>query len=134
MVFSSVLALAQGVNAPVLSSPWKTIAPGFSFARWPVQSEGRLLDTLAILKIQPDLWSFRVFFNRVPKTMEEWQQSLGAPVVVNGGFYQENFNPAGKILVNGTSFGPLRNPAMKGMFLSEPKKGLDQLPKATSLT
>jgi uncharacterized protein YigE (DUF2233 family) len=131
MFFSSVGALAQGVNPPPPPMLWKSLAPGLSFSRWPVQSGGQILDTLAILKIQPDLWTFRVFFNRTPKSIEDWRKSLGAPIVINGGFYQENFNPAGKIVVDGNSFGPLRNPAMKGMFLSEPKKGLDQLPRAT---
>jgi uncharacterized protein YigE (DUF2233 family) len=85
---------------------------------------------MAILRIDPKLWAFRVFFNREPKTAQEWQHHTGAPVICNGGFYQENFDPAGRILVNGASLGPNRNRHMKGMFLAEPKKGLEHLPKA----
>jgi uncharacterized protein YigE (DUF2233 family) len=118
-------------KTPLPSIPWNTPAPGLSFYRWEVRNRETLLDTLVILRLQPELWAFRVFFNREPKTMKEWQQTTGAPILCNGGFYQENFLPAGRILVNGTSIGPFNNKAMKGMLLSEPKKGFEALPKAT---
>jgi hypothetical protein len=129
MVFSP--AVLGGEEKPQTSaSHWKTLAPGLLFLRWPVPNPNTPINTLAILRIDPELWSFRVFFNREPKTVQEWQQHTGAAVVCNGGFYQENLDPAGRILVNGTSLGPTRNRHMKGMFLAEPKKGLEQLPKA----
>ncbi len=118
-------------KAPLPSVPWNTPAPGLSFYRWEVRNRETLLDTLVILRLQPELWAFRVFFNREPKTLKEWQQTTGAPILCNGGFYQENFLPAGRILVNGTFIGPYNNKAMKGMFLAEPKKGFETLPKAT---
>lgn len=110
--------------------PWKELAPGLAFYRWPVTSGSQVLDTIVLLRIKPDQWAFKVFYNAIPKTLQEWQQASGAAVVVNGGFFQENFKPAGRILVGGVSVGPLRNKSMKGMFLSEPRKGFEQLPKA----
>ena len=110
---------------------WQTLSPGLSFLRWEVRSQHAAVDTIAILRINPEVWSFRVFFNREPKTIREWQQSTGATVVCNGGFYRENFLPAGRILVNGTSWGPFKNRHMKGMFLAEPKKGYESHLKAT---
>lgn len=109
---------------------WKELAPGLAFNRWPVKSGDQILDTIVILRLKPDQWAFKVFYNATPKTLQEWQQATGAPIVVNGGFFQENFRPAGRILAGGTTFGPLRNKAMKGMFLAEPKKGWEQNPKA----
>ena len=53
-------------------------------------------NTLAILRIDPELWSFRVFFNKEPKTIKEWQQLTGAPVLCNGGYYQENLTRPGE--------------------------------------
>ncbi len=111
--------------------PWQTLSPGLSFLRWEVRSQNTSINSLAILRIDPELWAFRVFFNRDPKTIKEWQQTTGATIICNGGFYQENFEPAGRILVNGSSLGPFINHHMKGMFLAEPKKGFDSLPKAT---
>lgn len=116
-------------NPPLI--PWQTLSQGLSFIRWGVHSQNTGVNSMVALRIEPELWTFRVFFNREPKTIKEWQQTTGATVVCNGSFYQENFEPAGRILVNGTSLGPFRNRHMKGMFLAEPKKGFEHLPKAT---
>jgi uncharacterized protein YigE (DUF2233 family) len=130
LLFSSSLRGQEKPNpAPVL---WQTLSPGLSFLRWEVHSSNNMKNnTLAVLRIDPELWSFRVFFDRETKTIKEWQQSTRATVICNGGYYQENFQPAGRILVNGTSLGPFKNRHMKGMFLSEPKKGFETLPKST---
>jgi uncharacterized protein YigE (DUF2233 family) len=117
------------VQSPV--PPWKELAPGLSFYRWPVHSGSRaVLDVITILRLKPDQWSFKVFYSPTPKSIQEWQSATKAPIICNGGFYQENFKPAGRILVNGVSIGPLKNSSMKGMFLAEPKKGFEQIPKA----
>jgi uncharacterized protein YigE (DUF2233 family) len=118
-------------KSPPAGVPWKILAPGLSFFRWPVRSSNSPDNNLAILRIDSEQWSFKVFFNKEPKSVEEWQQTTGAAVICNGGYYQENFVPAGRILVNGTSVGPLKNRHMKAMFLAEPRKGLLQIPKAT---
>ena len=121
------------VSAPAVQSPalpWQELAPGLAFYRWPVKSGDQHLDTIVLLRIKPEQWSFKVFYNSTPKTLQEWQQITGAPIICNGGFFQENFRPAGRILVGGVSHGPWRNKSMKGMFLAEPKKGFEHLPKA----
>jgi uncharacterized protein YigE (DUF2233 family) len=131
LVLGVTLVWAQGSNPKYQANSWTPLAPGLSLVRWEVRQQSELLDTLVILRVHPDQWSFKVFFNREPKTMKEWQQATGAPVLCNGGFYQENFLPAGRILTNGTSIGPITNKHMKGMFLAEPRKGYENLPKAT---
>lgn len=120
----------EGAEVQPPGPHWKELAPGLSFYRWPVKSDSQVLDTIVILRLKPDQWAFKVFYNPAPKTLQEWQQTTGAAIVVNGGFFQENFKPAGKIVVSGTSIGPSRNKSMKGMFLAEPKKGFEQNPKA----
>jgi uncharacterized protein YigE (DUF2233 family) len=120
------LETVQGLNLS-----WKALYPGISFLRWPVQGAEGPVNSLAIVRIDPEQWTFRVFFNKEPKSAEEWQKATGASVICNGGFYQENFAPAGRILVNGSSLGPFKNRNMKAMFLAEPKKGFEKLPKAT---
>jgi uncharacterized protein YigE (DUF2233 family) len=108
---------------------WQTLSSGLSFNRWEVRSEKSPANIITILRLDPHFWSSRVYFNRGPLSIKEWQQKTGAPVICNGGFYQENFEPAGRILSNGLSLGPFKNRHMKGMFLSEPKKGFENLPK-----
>ena len=128
----SLLFLPSRAEVQSPGPAWKELAPGLSFYRWPVQSsESRaVLDVITILRLKPDQWAFKVFYSPTPKTIQEWQIATKASVVCNGGFYQENFKPAGRILVNGVSMGPLKNTSMKGMFLAEPKKGFEQIPKA----
>jgi uncharacterized protein YigE (DUF2233 family) len=126
---SSPLKAEEKTNFPGIR--WQTLSPGLLFYRWEVRSPNTPANIITILRIDPDLWSFRVYFNREPKTIKEWQQKTGAGVICNGGLYQESFEPIGRILSNGTSIGPIRNRHMKGMFLSEPKKGFENLPKAT---
>jgi uncharacterized protein YigE (DUF2233 family) len=113
------------------TTAWRLLAPGLSWLRWEVKEERLGSNTLAMLRIDPTLWAFRIFFNAEPKNLKEWQQTTKAVVVCNGGFYRENLQPAGRIIVNGFSLGPIRNRHMKGMFLAEPKKGLEHLPRAT---
>jgi uncharacterized protein YigE (DUF2233 family) len=136
LLITFFLLLATSLRGQEKANPrpilWQSLSPGLSFLRWEVRSSNSLVgNTLAILRIDPESWSFRVFFDREPKTIKEWQQKTKAVVACNGGFYQENFQPAGRILVNGNSLGPFRNRHMKGMFLSDPKKGFEHLPKAT---
>ncbi len=130
ILFSSSLWGQENPNpTPIV---WQTLSPGLSFLRWEVRlANNSNKNTLMILRIDPELWSFRVFFDKEPKTIKEWHLMTKATVTCNGGFYQENFQPAGRILVDGTSLGPFRNRHMKGMFLSEPKKGFEHLSKAT---
>jgi uncharacterized protein YigE (DUF2233 family) len=120
------LETVQGTNLS-----WITLYPGLSFLRWPVQGADGPVNSLAIVRIDPERWAFRVFFNKEPRSAEEWQRATGASVICNGGFYQESFAPAGRILVNGNSLGPFKNRHMKAMFLAEPKKGFEKLLKAT---
>jgi uncharacterized protein YigE (DUF2233 family) len=128
-ITSSLWGQERSDPAPVY---WQTLSPGLSFLRWGVRPSNSLMaNTLAVLRIDPELWSFRVFFDREPKAITEWQQRTKATITCNGGFYQENYQPAGRILVNGTSLGPFKNRHMKGMLLSEPKKGFENLLKAT---
>jgi uncharacterized protein YigE (DUF2233 family) len=130
LLFFSPSPLRGEEKPTTLAIRWQTLSPGLLFYRYEVRSPNNPVNIIAVLRIDPDLWAFRVFFNREPKSIREWQQQTGAGVICNGGLYQENLDPVGRILSNGTSIGPIRNRHMKGMFLSEPKKGFENLPKA----
>ena len=113
--FWALTSPASGAEVQPLGPPWKELAPGLSFSRWPVQSASQaVLDVITILRLKPDQWAFKVFYSPTPKTLQEWQAATNAPIVCNGGFYQENFRPAGRILVNGVSIGPLEKQLHEG--------------------
>jgi uncharacterized protein YigE (DUF2233 family) len=111
------------------SLPWQTLSSGLQFCRLEVLSPNNPQNILTILRLEMNLWSARVFFDREPRTIKEWQQKTGASVICNGGFYREDYEPAGRIISNGLFLGPAKNRHMKGMFLSEPKRGFENLPK-----
>jgi hypothetical protein len=125
-----LLGQEKGGPSPI---SWQTPAQGLSFLRWEVRSPNGPVNSLAVFRIDPEYWSFRVFFNREPRTLKEWHQATGAAIICNGGFYLENNQPAGRILVDGVFLGPPKNRYMKGMFLAEPRKGFEDLPRALLL-
>jgi hypothetical protein len=127
--FLSGASLAGGEEKLISDGTWKILSPGLLINRWEARSPSNPTNILTLLRIDPNLWSARVFFDREPRTIKEWQRKTGAPVVCNGGFYQEDNEPVGRIVSNGVNFGPGKNRHMKGMFLSEPKKGFENLPK-----
>jgi uncharacterized protein YigE (DUF2233 family) len=109
---------------------WTALSPGLWWQRWEIREGNGSPNTLVLFRIDPSLWAMKVFFDPTPKTITEWQEATRATLVVNGGFYQENFQPAGRIIADGTYYGPAKNRHMKGMFLAEPRKGFEHLPPA----
>ena len=45
---------AAGAEVQPAGPPWKELAPGLSFYRWPVQSGSQVLDVITILRIKPE--------------------------------------------------------------------------------
>lgn len=111
---------------------WRTISQGLTFTEVQVYYDQELVDTLAVVKIDPAFNAFRVFHHK-PQSLTSWQQEIQAPVVFNASYFNPKGQPVGLILMNGKPLGPLRNRKMRGMFVAEPQGMSPDLPRATIL-
>jgi uncharacterized protein YigE (DUF2233 family) len=111
---------------------WRILGRGLSFAEIQVSRQNKVVDTLAVVKVDPVSNAFRVRHQQ-PRDIKAWQQELAAPVVFNASYYGKDLLPVGLILSDGNAIGPWRNPQMRGMFVAEPKGLSPDLPRATIL-
>jgi len=110
---------------------WDELRHGLNFSRITVYRNDEPVDSMGIVRADPEYNRFGVFHDRNSKTIEEWQAYTNAEVMFNSSYYQDNRAPAGLIITNGRMKGPKVNKAMKGMFVAEPID--NRKPRATIL-
>jgi uncharacterized protein YigE (DUF2233 family) len=111
---------------------WRQLSQGLTFAEVQVFYGQQLVDTLAVVKIDPALNNFRVFHGK-RRSLTDWQEETKAPVIFNASYFNAKGQPVGLILVDGQAIGPLHNSRMRGMFVAEPRGISPDLPRATIL-
>lgn len=111
---------------------WRSLSQGLAFTEVQVFHEQELVDTLAVVKIDPASNAFRVF-HRKPQSLTSWQEEIKAPVVFNASYFSPKSKPVGLIVMDGKPLGPLGNSQMQGMFVAEPQGMSPDLPRATIL-
>lgn len=88
-------------------SGWQLLQPGLErrvLNLTTAENEGR--ESLYILRIDPALFRFDVAYHPgQPQSLEQWQAETGAFLVVNGGFFTEDYSATGAIVVDGQSSG-----------------------------
>jgi Phosphodiester glycosidase len=112
------------------SSPnWKSISKGLDFATVDVNRGKEIIDSVAILRVQPKHNKIRVFHSfdyekTVVRTLEEWQKETSALALISGAQYMADpyYMPCALVICDGKQKGPARNKNVRGMLLSEPKK------------
>jgi hypothetical protein len=109
---------------------WRILSQGLTFTEVQVYHDQELVDTLAVVKIDPAFNTFRVFHNK-PQSLINWQEEIKSPVVFNASYFNSRGQPVGLILMDGRPLGPLNNPRMRGMFVAEPRGISPDLPRAT---
>lgn len=92
---------------PQLDSGWVLLQAGLERRTIRLLNEnGRQTEQLYLLRIDPTLFAFRIGYSLgQPKTLAAWQEETGALVVVNGGFFTEEFLATGLIVVDGQASG-----------------------------
>jgi uncharacterized protein YigE (DUF2233 family) len=71
-----------------------------------VHDDGRQQESVYILRLEPDFYRFDVAYRPgQPQFMQQWQAETGALVVVNAGYFTENYVHTGRIVAGGEASG-----------------------------
>jgi hypothetical protein len=104
---------------------WESALAGLEFALAPVYLRGEYVDRMVLVRADPERFRLGVHFSKEAKSISDWQKRLGAPVVINSSFYQNDpLAPTTPILSGGKPLGPGKYHSSHSAFLAEPvKKG-----------
>jgi hypothetical protein len=89
-------------------SDWQQLQPGLERRTLEVWQDGQYLDSLYILRLEPQYFHFEVAYDPQGLTLEGWQSQTGALIVVNGGFFRlegEAYFPTGLTIIDGVPMG-----------------------------
>ena len=104
-------------NTTIKYPEWKIVSPGLEIKEIAVKINEQLDDTVVILRINPQNFSFKILQNvKQPQTISDWLESSKAVVLVNGNYFMENFQTAGYLVIDNKEFGELKK-IYNGMFL-----------------
>ncbi len=115
-----------------LDYTWQTIGKGLSFTRIEILENKEIVESLAVVRIDPNL-IHSVYSTAAPRKISEWQECSNATVIFNGSYFTSQGQPCGLVLIDEKTYGPLKNSAMRGMFVAEPRGVSPDLPRATIL-
>jgi len=111
---------------------WRILSQGLAFTEVKVYLDQELVDTLAVVKIDPAFNNFRVFHHKA-QSLTSWQEEIKAPVLFNASYFNPAGQPVGLVVADGKLLGPPGNSQMQGMFVAEPTGMSPDLPRATIL-
>jgi uncharacterized protein YigE (DUF2233 family) len=109
---------------PTLPPDWVTVSAGVELRARVIPADGASTGADAILvRIDPALAAITFHYDKEnPVSVLNWQERLGALVLINAGFYQEDYTPAGLLVSGGERYGlsfdaiSLTPGAAEGMF------------------
>jgi uncharacterized protein YigE (DUF2233 family) len=101
LAFLGGACVPQGAEKPAkaTAAAWKQVASDVGRYECPAASCGR---RLIVYRFAKDAFSWRFEHRDTPATVEAWAKSLpNAAFVANGVYFDENWQPTGKLIVNG---------------------------------
>ena len=105
-------------DVPVVE--WTTRAPGFETAEIDVRADGRVVDCMALVRLDSQRFPLSVHWDPTgSRTAEDWQRELGAAVVVNGSYFAHDFTPLTPLRQQGKSLGPPDYQSDHGAFVAD---------------
>ena len=96
---------------------WERRAEGLETAELPVLAEGKEVDRLLLVRIDPAKYRFEV--RNAPagdRDLSNWMNQLHAVVVTNGSYFTQDGTPATPLLSDRTQLGPAAYHATHGAF------------------
>lgn len=105
---ATATAVATVAPTPIpADSGWETVRPGLERRVLNlVDEEGAWLENVTVLRLEADAFLFGVAYRSgAPQSLEAWQAETGAMLVVNGGFYTEEYVATGLVVSDGVASG-----------------------------
>ena len=100
---------------------WESPRAGLEFALAPIYFHGEYVDRMVLVRADPKRFRVGVHFSKEAESISGWQKRLGAPVVINSSFYQNDpLAPTTPVLSGGKPLGPKNYRSSHGAFLAEP--------------
>lgn len=87
---------------------WSPIQPGLERRTLNLTADNKYLDSLYILRLEPEYFQFDVAYDPKGLTLEAWQAQTGALIVLNGGYFRlenESYLPNGLTVIKGVPMG-----------------------------
>jgi hypothetical protein len=87
---------------------WRQLQPGLERRVIEIVKDRQYLDSLYILRLEPEYFEFGIAYDPQGLTLENWQARTGALIVVNGGYYRsenEIYVPNGLIVIDSVPMG-----------------------------
>ncbi|KAA3663466.1 MAG: phosphodiester glycosidase family protein [Chloroflexi bacterium] len=92
---------------PIPDTGWLTLQAGLERRTIRLFDEnGQQSEHLYLLRLDPAQFTFEIAYSSgQPKSLPTWQAETGAQIVVNGGFFTEDFVATGLVVVDGAASG-----------------------------
>jgi hypothetical protein len=94
---------------PSPDTGWSTVQPGLEQRIVNLFENRTLIEHVFMLRVDPTYHSFRLVYDpRSPKKLSEWAEQLGAPIVLNGGFFRvedEQYLANGLLVIDDLAYG-----------------------------
>ncbi len=84
---------------------WQSAAPGMAVRSLDVKV-GEATERVTLVRVDPDAADFRVLYAPgKPRAVGEWAQQTGARLVINAGYFTEEYQATGLLVSNGERYG-----------------------------
>lgn len=99
----------------LIPDTWYTIDNGLKIKETSINKNGQEIDTVSILQIDPELYSFSLQQDiDHPKTIHDWSKELQSLIVINGSYFKEDNTPSGGLILKHEQFGTLTKDGSNG--------------------
>lgn len=93
-------------NRTITYSEWTKVQAGVDFKQITVPTAGTLTELFDVVRIDPKKADVRIAVDQaIPKTVATWQEHLGATVVINASYFDENFQLLTRTITPTKSYG-----------------------------